>query len=235
MHICDKLCYNLFESEVITLKIGDRIRKRRKELKLSVDQLAEMLGKNRATVYRYESSEIENMPIDIIQPLAKALKVSPAYLMGWEEFDKDNNIIREERATYNYNYYPQSISAGLPLRVDSITEADEIQVPDSVMGKWAGDREIFMMKVNGESMNKKIPDGSLIAVKPIEAHNLKQGDIVVYSDGGDYSVKHYFRDGDRIIFRPDSHDQRFYDYITNIDNENLIIHGKVVVYIVELD
>ncbi|AUJ26588.1 LexA repressor [Virgibacillus dokdonensis] len=215
------------------MKIGDRIRKRRKELKLSVEQLAEMLGKNRATVYRYESSEIENMPIDIIQPLAKALKVSPAYLMGWEQFDNDNNIIREDRATYNY--YPQSISAGLPLRVDGITEATKIQVPDSVMGKWAGDREIFMMKVNGESMNKKIPHNSLIAVKPIEAYNLKQGDIVVYSDGGDYSVKHYFRDGDRIIFRPDSHDQRFYDYITNIDNENLIIHGKVVVYIVELN
>jgi len=48
------------------MKIGDRINKRRKELKLSADQsadqLGELLGKNRATIYRYESSEIENIP-----------------------------------------------------------------------------------------------------------------------------------------------------------------------------
>lgn len=41
------------------MKIGERIRQRRKEIGLSVDELAEILGKNRATVYRYESNEIE--------------------------------------------------------------------------------------------------------------------------------------------------------------------------------
>ena len=64
---------------------GDRIRNRRKELGLSVDQLADSLGKNRATIYRYESDEIENMSINILIPLSKVLKCTPAYLMGWEE------------------------------------------------------------------------------------------------------------------------------------------------------
>lgn len=67
----------------MVLTIGQRIKKRRKELKMSVDELAELLGKNRATVYRYESDEIENMPLSVLEPLAKALKVTPAYLMGW--------------------------------------------------------------------------------------------------------------------------------------------------------
>ena len=69
------------------MTIGQRIKKRRKELKMSVDELAEALGKNRATIYRYESDEIENMPLSVLEPLAKALKVSPAYLMGWESHD----------------------------------------------------------------------------------------------------------------------------------------------------
>lgn len=43
------------------MKIGERIRQRRKEIGLSVDELAEILGKNRATVYRYESNEIEKL------------------------------------------------------------------------------------------------------------------------------------------------------------------------------
>ena len=38
---------------------GERIRTRRKQLGMSVDDLAAKLGKNRATIYRYESDAIE--------------------------------------------------------------------------------------------------------------------------------------------------------------------------------
>lgn len=65
--------------------IGNRIRLARQEAGLSVDELAARLGKNRATVYRYESDEIENFPITVIGPLAEALHTTPAYLMGWDE------------------------------------------------------------------------------------------------------------------------------------------------------
>lgn len=68
--------------------IGIRIKNRRTELGISVDELAAKLGKNRATVYRYENNDIENMPLDVIGPLAKALDVSPAYLMGWNDESK---------------------------------------------------------------------------------------------------------------------------------------------------
>lgn len=67
------------------MKIGDRIKQRRLELGLSVDELAEKLNKNRATIYRYESNDIENFPTTVLEPLAKELKTTPAYLMGWEE------------------------------------------------------------------------------------------------------------------------------------------------------
>ncbi len=68
--------------------IGSRIHDRRVELGFSVDELAARLGKNRATVYRYESAEIENFHISVIEPLATALQTTPAYLMGWTE-DKE--------------------------------------------------------------------------------------------------------------------------------------------------
>lgn len=67
------------------MNVGKRIKKRRKELGLSVDAMAENIGKNRATIYRYESEDIENLPISILEPLARVLKTTPAYLMGWEE------------------------------------------------------------------------------------------------------------------------------------------------------
>ncbi|WP_416149388.1 LexA family protein [Salipaludibacillus sp. HK11] len=209
------------------INVGGRIRHRRKQLKYSVDKLAEMIGKNRATVYRYESNEIENMPFEILEPLAKALKVSPAYLMGWEE--KDNKELLTE-----YNYFPVSISAGLPSDVDSMTDGDveKVRIPDAIMGKWAGDTGVYLMKVNGESMNKIIPHGSMIAVKYTELQNLKDGDIVVYSHNNEYSVKRFYTSDEKLIFRPDSYDKSFTDHLTSSDSSDLVIHGKVVVYIV---
>lgn len=67
------------------MDVGKRIKERRKELNLSVDELAKKLNKNRTTVYRYEKGDIENLPMDILGPLAKALNTTPAYLMGWDD------------------------------------------------------------------------------------------------------------------------------------------------------
>lgn len=67
------------------MSVGKRIKERRNELQMSVDELATKLNKNRATIYRYEKGEIENLPIDILEPLAKALNTTPQYLMGWNK------------------------------------------------------------------------------------------------------------------------------------------------------
>ena len=65
--------------------IGKRIKERRKQLKISAEELGKRLGKDRSTIYRYEQGFIENLPLDILEPIAKALDTTPAYLMGWEE------------------------------------------------------------------------------------------------------------------------------------------------------
>lgn len=71
------------------MNTGDRIKQRRLELGLSADELALRIGKSRATIYRYENGDIENMPTPILEPLAKALYTTPAQLMGWEMDDGD--------------------------------------------------------------------------------------------------------------------------------------------------
>lgn len=76
------------------MEIYERIKKRRKEIGLSADEVANALHVSRATIYRYECKEIEKLPTNIIEPLAKVLKCSVSYLMGWDEMDdtgKDSN------------------------------------------------------------------------------------------------------------------------------------------------
>lgn len=70
------------------MRIGERIKQRRLELGYTADMLAKILNKNRATIYRYENGDIENMPIDVLEPLAKALNTTPAYLMGWNDSEQ---------------------------------------------------------------------------------------------------------------------------------------------------
>ena len=65
------------------MTIGQRIKNRRLELNLSVEDVAKRLGKNRATVYRYENDGIKELPITVLEPLAKVLETTPADLMGW--------------------------------------------------------------------------------------------------------------------------------------------------------
>lgn len=78
----DKIVKN---QPAVHITVGQRIHRRRKELNMSADELAERIGKDRATVYRYEKGEIENMPMALLQPTADALEVSISYLMGLEE------------------------------------------------------------------------------------------------------------------------------------------------------
>lgn len=78
------------------MSIGQRIKYMRKEQGLSIDDLAEKLGKNRTTVYRYENGDIENLPLGILDSLASALNTTPAYLMGWENINKTFSKSNEE-------------------------------------------------------------------------------------------------------------------------------------------
>lgn len=71
------------------MNIGERIKQRRLALGMSVDELALMVNKNRATIYRYEKGDIENLPTTVVEPLADALNTTPEFLMGWTDDPRD--------------------------------------------------------------------------------------------------------------------------------------------------
>ena len=67
------------------MSIQSIIKQRRTELDLTLKQVANALNVSEGTVSRYESGDIQNMGIDKIESLAKVLRCSPGYLMGWED------------------------------------------------------------------------------------------------------------------------------------------------------
>jgi transcriptional regulator with XRE-family HTH domain len=60
-------------------------------------EVSKKVNVSEATISRWESGDIANMKRDKIALLAKALQVTPAYIMGWEEeaSQKKNDAITD--------------------------------------------------------------------------------------------------------------------------------------------
>lgn len=68
---------------------GQRMKNRRKGLGFSAEYVANCLGVSPATIYRYEKGDIEKVPGDILEPLARVLHTTPKYLMGWDYTEEE--------------------------------------------------------------------------------------------------------------------------------------------------
>lgn len=71
------------------MKANEVIKMRRKELGLTMKEVANAVGVSEGTVSRWESGDIRNMKRDKIAILARVLNVPPAVLMDWEEYDAE--------------------------------------------------------------------------------------------------------------------------------------------------
>jgi transcriptional regulator with XRE-family HTH domain len=81
------ICLIIKAKEVIDMTVADRIKDLRVKQGLSQDDLAKKMGfKNRSSVTQVEKSG-NDITLRKVEKYAKALGVSPAYLMGWEDYD----------------------------------------------------------------------------------------------------------------------------------------------------
>ncbi|MEK3988430.1 MULTISPECIES: helix-turn-helix domain-containing protein [Robertmurraya] len=67
------------------MEFKDKVRNRRLELGLTLEDVAKAVGVSAPTIQRYESGEIKNIRKDKIKALSDALRVTPSFLMDWEE------------------------------------------------------------------------------------------------------------------------------------------------------
>lgn len=211
------------------MTVGERIKQRRKELGLSVDDIAKKLGKNRATIYRYESNEIENMPTDVIEPLARVLNVSPAYLMGWEDKQelKGEYFIKEETVEYKASgvlFFPivGTVRAGQPILATENIEG-RFPIDSSFVCK---SKNYFFLRVKGDSMNLEFQEGSLLFIE--KTPYLENGEIgVVMVNGNEATVKKIIRNENMITLIPMSSNPEHTPQMINLSEQEVKIIGKV--------
>lgn len=67
------------------MTFGEKIKALRLERGMTLEQVGDIVGVGKSTVRKWESGQIANMRRDKIALLAKALGVTPGYLMGWDK------------------------------------------------------------------------------------------------------------------------------------------------------
>lgn len=194
------------------MTVGERIKARRKQLGLSVDDIAEKLGKNRATIYRYESDEIENLPLNILEPLAKVLNVSPAYLMGWE------NIV-----SYKTKKVPMlgKIAAGEPIYVAEERCEYYVEVNENA-------HVDFCLKVQGDSMiEARINNGDIVFIRKQPC--VENGEIAAVLIDNEVTLKRFYRNNGGVILKPENSKYQPFFY-TDKDFKDIRILGKAIFF-----
>jgi transcriptional regulator with XRE-family HTH domain len=73
------------------MTLGEKIRKRRMELNMTMDDLGNAIGVQRSAINKYEKGMITDLKRSTIHALAKALQVSPLYLLD-DDNDDDERL-----------------------------------------------------------------------------------------------------------------------------------------------
>lgn len=83
-------------------EIGQRMRSRRKELGLTLQEVADRVGVQNSTIYRYEAGKIAKIKLPVIEAIASALNVNPSWLIGTidDPTEYDGDLIAQIPLSY---------------------------------------------------------------------------------------------------------------------------------------
>ena len=68
---------------------GERIKELRLLAEMSQEELGRRVGVQRAAINKYEKGTVENIPIKTIEKIAQVFDVSPTYIVGWNNEEKN--------------------------------------------------------------------------------------------------------------------------------------------------
>lgn len=112
-------------------QIGDRIKNRRKELKFTLQEIADRVGVASSTIQRYESGRISQLKLPVLESIAKAINVNPVWLMKEDApmgtGISDSDFIKN----YNSEIENRTIHTTINLKDFKITPTKEDELLDN--------------------------------------------------------------------------------------------------------
>lgn len=196
------------------------LRTRRKELGLTLNDIATRIGVTEATVQRWESGNIKTLRQGRIAKLAEILELSPASLMGWDTDTLPPNIL------------PLPEMKKVPL-LGEIACGEPIFAEEQYGEYIDLEAEIsadFCLRAKGDSMTgARIQDGDIVFIRKQDAVN--NGEIAAVLIDNEATLKrvYYYPEKAKIVLNPENPKYEPLVYIGEELNEIRIL-GKAVAF-----
>jgi repressor LexA len=172
--------------------ISNELKRLRIERKMSLEELARLVGTSRQTIHRYENGTISNIPPEKVERLAEALGTTPSMLMGWRAgFDNVMPIKTKKLPILG------SIACGEPIYA-----AEERESYLSVDGDINAD---FCLRAKGDSMvGARINDGDIVFIR--SQSSVDNGEIaaVVIEDEATLKRVYYYPNEGKLVLSPEN-------------------------------
>jgi len=196
------------------MEMGGKLKKRRLELGLTLEDVGNLVGVSKSTVMKWETGFIENMRRNNVALLAKALRVSPLWIMGMDEPESILSLKTKKVPLLG------TIAAGEPIYAyedcRTYVEVDECLDVD------------FCLQVKGDSMvDARINNGDVVFVKKQSA--VDDGEIAVVLLDNEATLKRFYKNNGGIILKPENsnYQPRYY---TAEDFAEIKILGKAIFF-----
>jgi transcriptional regulator len=220
-------------------EIKDRIVSLRNEKNITQSQLAEELNISPSAIGMYEQGR-RKPSYELLEEICDYFNVDMDYLMGrsdiknryqaglkydWEDKKQEDSNIDMKTVNTDYIMIPlyESISAGYGASNSEFIE----MIP--VFGLKKNGTTYFAVKVEGDSMEPKIPNGSTIIIK--KDIQIESGEIGAFNLNDENFVKQKKVVKDRLILH--SFNLAYDDKVVN-EFDDFIEYGKVVKVMIDL-
>ena len=220
-------------------EIKDRIVSLRNEKNITQSQLAEELNISPSAIGMYEQGR-RKPSYELLEEICDYFNVDMDYLMGrsdiknryqaglkydWENKKEEKSNLNIDTVNTDYIIIPlyESISAGYGASNSEFIE----MIP--VFGLKKNGTTYFAVKVEGDSMEPKIPNGSTIIIK--KDIQIENGEIGAFNLNDENFVKQKKVVKDRLILH--SFNLAYDDKVVN-EFDDFVEYGKVVKVMIDL-
>ena len=176
--------------------LSNKLKELRKEKKLTLEELADLVGTSKQTIHRYETGKISNIPPEKVEALATALDTTPSVLMGWSDelYEKFENILP---ITIKKLPVLGDIACGAPIYAEE-------QHGSFALASAEMDAD-FCLRAKGDSMiGARIFDGDTVFIRAQEAVDNGEIAAVIINDEATLKRVYFYPDEGKLILSPEN-------------------------------
>ena len=211
--------------------LEEAIKRLIKEKSGSVTTFSKEIGVPATSIYSALERGMANTRTELTDKIYRALNID------WDTARLDDGFKGLQLKSSDKSFYDVpllgSIAAGTPIEMMEVDNSHP--VPTTIHGKFP---KAFLLKVEGESMNRILPNGSYALVDPDQKEPISGKPYAVCVNGYDATIKRVVKLSNGFELTPDSTDPTFrptvYDY-NEPGTDPVTIIGRVVFYVLPFD